>query len=248
MSKHERTVRVSGVDEDGVFLMTLATEGEASDGDILSIAGGQIPERMPLMLSHASDPTMKAGSVTDSIKELKHSPPRVISTGQIEMGGIGALADVRRDVAYMINRHGGAVSIRWDLVDGGKEPIRRVNLPSDHPYFVDAETEKSWRKRNGYFWPEWKGLEGSIVALGADPDANVHSQLCRDRADETEGPVSTFWRAMAEETEECEPPAEPPNEEAGDFDLAFEAPDEAHSRLPTRHPRSLLHSLRCAST
>lgn len=201
MSKHERTARVESVDENGVFRMTLASEGEASDGDILSMAGGHIPEQMPLLLSHFNDPTAKAGSVTDAVKELKHKPPRLRATGQIELGGVGALMDVRRDVAYMINKHGGAVSIRWDFADGGKQPVRRVNLPSDHPYFVDSETEKDYRKRWGYFWPEWKALEGSIVALGADSSAQIGGRLCAQRAEQTEGEVSTFWRAMADDAE-----------------------------------------------
>ena len=186
MSKHERTMRVDSVDEGGVFQMTLASEGEASDGDILSMKGGQIPERMPLLLSHWNDPTAIAGSVTNPSKELKHTPPRLRATGQIEMSGEGTLAEIRRDVAMMINKHGGAVSIRWDEVDGGDPPIRRVNLASDHPYFVDAEKEKSWRKRSGYFWPSWKGLEGSIVALGADSSATIDGRLYAQRAEETE--------------------------------------------------------------
>lgn len=194
-----RTMRIDSVDESGFFQMTLATEGEASDGDILSMKGGQIPERMPLLLSHYNDPTAIAGSITDPRKELKHSPPRLRTRGQIEMEGEGALAEIRRDVAMMTNKHGGAVSIRWDESDGGDPPIRRVNLPSDHPYFVDAEKEKSWRKRNGYFWPSWKALEGSIVALGSDSDATIGGRLYAQRADETEGEVSKFWRAMADD-------------------------------------------------
>lgn len=214
MSTKQRTMRVDSVDERGVFEMTLATEGEASDGDILSIAGGQIPERMPLLLSHYNDPTAKAGSVTNPRKELKHSPPRLRSTGQIEMGGVGVLAEIRRDVAMMTNKHGGDVSIRWDEVDGGDPPIRRVNLPSDHPYFVDDSTEKSWKKRYGLFWPSWKAIEGSIVAVGADPDATVGGRLCAARAKETTGEVSAFWRAMAKDAEQTtEEDPEPKPEE-----------------------------------
>jgi hypothetical protein len=199
MSKHERTMRINAVDDNGVFQMTLATEGEASDGDILSMAGGKIPERMPLLLSHWNDPTALAGSVTNPEKQLDKSPPRLRATGQIEMGGVGALADIRRDVAFMTNKHGAAVSIRWDEVEGGKPPVRRVNLSSDHPAFVDAEKETSWKKRAGWFWPEWKALEGSIVALGADPSAVIGGREYAQRADETEGAVSEFWRAMAED-------------------------------------------------
>lgn len=196
MDKHQRTARIDSVDENGFFRMTLATEGEASDGDILSIKGGRIPARMPLLISHWNDPLAKLGSVTSAVKNLKAAPPQLDATGQIDLGGTGAQADIRRDIAYMSNRHGTAVSIRWDVVEGGKPPIRRVDLASGHPAFVDAETEKNWTKRNGYYWPEWQGLEGSIVALGADAGANAHA-----RASETTGEVSAFWRAMAQHAE-----------------------------------------------
>ncbi len=208
MDKHERTARIDSIDDGGVFKATLATEGEASDGDILSIKGGRIPKRMPMLISHWNDPTAHAGSITEPVKELDAKPPRLRVTGQIEMGGEGALADVRRDIAFMINRHGGAMSIRWDEVDGGKAPIRRVNLASDHPYFVDTETEKSSRKRWGYYWPEWRAMEGSLVALGADEGATIGGRHYATRAAETEGEVSAFWRALAEHAEKDEPDAE----------------------------------------
>ncbi len=195
---HERIARIERADGDaeGRFTMTLATEGEASDGDILSIAGGQIPARMPLLISHWNDPTATAGSVVEPVKDLKAKPARLRAIGEIEMEGEGTLAEIRRDIAFMIDRgHVGAVSIRWDQVPGGKPPVRRVNLPSDHPAFVDAETEKDWRKRSGEYWEEWLGMEGSIVALGADPDALI------GRSRSTQGTVSAFWRAMAEDAE-----------------------------------------------
>jgi hypothetical protein len=192
MSKHQRTARIESVGEDGVFQMTLATEGEASDGHILSIKGGQIPERMPLLTSHWNDPMSALGSITDPQKALKDSPPRLRATGQIEMSGDNAA--VRRDLAHMIARgHVNAVSIRWDEVPG--KTVRRVNLPSDHPYFVDSETATG-PERWGSFFEEWIGREGSIVALGADQGALI------GRADETEGEVSAFWRALAQDAEE----------------------------------------------
>jgi hypothetical protein len=136
--------------------------------------------------------------VTNPVKLMKESPPALRATGHIEFGGEEPMAAIRRDIAHMINRHGGAVSIRWTDVDGGKPPIPRVNLPSDHPHFVDSEKETNPRKRYGLFWPEWRALEGSIVALGADPGAMIDGKIYRERADETEGAVSDFWRDMAE--------------------------------------------------
>lgn len=187
-----RQARIESIGEDGSFRMTLATDGEASDGDILSIEGGQIPERMPLLLSHYNDPTATAGSVVDPIKETLSSPKRLVATGKIELGGDGALADVRRDVAYMIGRgHIGAVSVRWDALEGGEPPVSRTSLPTDHHAFVDGDKENSARKRGGLFWPQWRALEGSIVALGADPQALI------GRAEQTTGEVRQFWQEMA---------------------------------------------------
>lgn len=194
----KQTMRLDKVDSEGVFRMTLATEGEASDGDILSIEGMQVSAQMPLLLSHFNDPTAVAGSVTQPEKELKASPPRLRATGQIEMGGTGHLAEIRRDVAMMINKHGGSVSIRWDELEGGKPPVRRMNLPSDHPHFV-ADDDPSWKKRNGFFWPSSKALEGSIVALGADSAATIGGRLYAERADQTEGALSDYWRAMTDD-------------------------------------------------
>lgn len=191
---YSRTARVEGVDVDtGTFTATLATEGEASDGHILSIKGGQVPERMPLLVSHFNDPSSQAGSIVSPKKHLKDAPPRLSVTGQIEMGGQGPAAEIRRDLVHMIDKgHVGSMSIRWDEVPG--KTIRRVNLPSNHPYYVDPE-KSSGPERWGSFFEEWRGLEGSIVALGADPGALI------GRAEETSGSVSTFWRAMAEDAE-----------------------------------------------
>jgi hypothetical protein len=199
MSKYERFARVEGIDESsGVFSATLATEGEASDGHILSIKGGHIPERMPLLVSHWNDPHEQAGSITNPKKHLKDAPPRVSVTGHIEMSGEGAPAEIRRDLAHMIAKgHVGAMSIRWDEVPG--KTVRRINLPSDHPHYVDPEKAKG-AERWGLFFEEWRGLEGSIVSIGADPGALI------GRANETTGEVQQFWRAMAGDLEEGEKP------------------------------------------
>jgi hypothetical protein len=199
MSNHERMARIEGIDlETGAFLMTLATEGEAADGHILSIKGGQIPERLPMLTSHWNDPASALGSITNPEKFLKDSPPRLRAVGHIEMGGEGASAAIRRDLAHMIDKgHVRGMSIRWDEVPG--KSVRRVNLPSDHPHFVDAEKEKSSNKRYGMYFEEWIAVEGSLVALGADKQALI------GRAEETDGAVSTFWRAVADDLPEAEP-------------------------------------------
>jgi hypothetical protein len=201
MSDYNRMARIeSAIGESGVFRMTLATEGEASDGHILSIKGGQIPEQLPLLTSHWNDPSAQLGSITEPRKALKDSPPRLRAMGQIEMGGEEPQAAIRRDLAHMIARgHLSGVSVRWDEVPG--KTIRRVNLPSDHPYYVEQDAVGP--ERYGLYFEEWRALEGSVVAVPADQQAMV------ERAEETEGEVRAFWRAMAEAVE-LDPPDESP--------------------------------------
>ena len=217
---YRRVARIEGIDlTTGAFPMTLATEGEASDGHILSIKGGQIPERMPLLTSHWNDPNGQLGSVTDPQKALKDSPPRLRAIGHIEMAGEGTPAEIRRDIAHMIDKgHVTGMSIRWDEVPG--KTIRRVNLPSDHPFYVDAEKEKG-PARWGLYFEEWRALEGSIVAVGADPGALI------GRANETSGEVASFWRSMAEAITESDLPDTSPGTWDDDGIKHFEESDEA---------------------
>ena len=81
-------------------------------------------------------------------------------------------------------KHIGSFSVRWSELT---EPIRRVNLPSDHPAFVD-EKKASGRQRWGLYFEKWRLLEGSVVTLGADPAALI------GRMQEAEGDVRTYWR------------------------------------------------------
>lgn len=179
------------------FPMTLATQGEASDGHILSIAGGDVPARMPLLMAHQNDPKAALGSVVSSEKELRARPPRLRALGEIELTGEGPTAEIRRDVALMIERgHIRGVSIRWDADKG----TPRTSLPSAHPAHID-EKEESLSKRYGLFFDAWRALEGSVVAVGADPKALI------GRADETRGDVSEFWRAFAMQTQDERPAA-----------------------------------------
>lgn len=153
------------------FGMTLATEGDASDGDILSIRGGIVPDRMPLLAVHDSyDLSGSLGSVVEPRKDFAAEPPELTAAGEIELTGEGDAADARRDVALMIEAgHLGAVSIRWQPIDY----VRRINLSSDHPAYVDAEKETNLSKRYGLFHRKWRALEGSVVPIGADQAATI---------------------------------------------------------------------------
>ena len=170
--------------ETGEFPATLFTDGEASDGHILDIAGAEIPERMPMFVNHDADPTMQLGSIikaTRTAHEIK-------VVGHIEMEGDSALGDIRRDVALMMSRgHVSQMSGKWDADQGATK--RRSDLPREH---------FAYAKAGGMYFGRWAAMEGSIVGLGADPKAVV------GRASDVELPdhVRAFWRAFHAEQEE----------------------------------------------
>lgn len=189
-----RVQRVASVDVDsGTFGMTLATEGEASDGHILSIEGARLPERMPMLISHMNEPTRTAGSIFRMRRHLQDSPRRLTAVGLMELDGDGATMSVRRDLMHLISQgHVNAVSVRWDF--DWKDVTPRTKLPSDHPHYVDPDKEPTTsNKRYGYFFKKWTPREGSIVALGADPNALI------GRARDATGELRTFWERMAED-------------------------------------------------
>ena len=175
--QHERSTahaleRAADTGTTGEISGVLATDGEASDGDILHIPGGEMTAPMPLMFGHDDLPFGDALRHLGSWTAFSKSEHEVRGTARIEMDvGEGGSLEFRKDVAAMIGAgHINALSIRWEPT---KPPVRRVNLPSDHYAAVDGENEKDPRKRYGYFYPAWRGLEGSIVTLGADRDAMI---------------------------------------------------------------------------
>jgi len=175
--------------ETGEFPMVLATQGEASDGHILNIRGGNVPAKMPLQINHANSPAKTIGSIFDGRRGTKNGLPVLRATGQIELGGEGTGAAIRRDLAFMISEgHIGAVSLRAQ----GDKVIRRTDLPKEHFAHVGAD-EPDPRRRYGLFFERFTALEGSIVALPADRGAII------GRAEETEGEVQEFWRSLAED-------------------------------------------------
>src|SRR5262245_23214644 len=86
----------------GEFSLTVATDGEASDGHILSIEGAVAPRKAPLLLSHLNDPRAVLGSVTAFHRDLSGTPKRLRALARIELGGDGPTSDERRDLAHMI--------------------------------------------------------------------------------------------------------------------------------------------------
>ena len=150
----------------GVVAGILATDGEASDGHILNIAGGETQRGAPLLFAHDE----MAGNL-GSWTEFDAKGGTLRGSAQIELGGVGERAEWRQDVAHMVQEgHIGAFSIRWDPVG---EPTARTALHSDHPAFVDPDRETEFRKLYGFYFDKWRMLEGSIVTLPADQAALI---------------------------------------------------------------------------
>lgn len=178
----------SAHDPAGAFSGILATDGEATDGHILNIDGGELPANMPLLFNH--DSFSGEGNLgtwpTLSKVDLPKGRRGIRGTAQIELGGKGASLDKRLDVAHMVDA--GAIpafSLRWQETT---EPVLRINLPSDHPAFIDAK-KATGAQRWGFFFDKWRGQEGSIVTLGSDAAALI------GRMQETKGEVRAFWRS-----------------------------------------------------
>ena len=207
--------------ETGRFPMILATEGEASDGHILSIEGIETQDRMPMLFGHRSEATNPVlGSVVEPVKDLSGSVPVLRQTGVFNLQGDGPLAAIRRDIAQLVDDGDlSAVSIRWD----GLEWTRRINLPADHPYFVDAnevdfDDERYW----GVFFSRSRSVEGSVVAIGADPGA------VSGRAQATNDPASRVFLQALASTMRAD---ERSDHALGDLTTAMEALRQAYSGL-----------------
>ncbi len=190
--QHFRTMRIESGGPPGRFSMVLASQGEASDGDILNMRGGFIPSEMTLHPQHDSDPEKALGLVVEPRKDLTASPPVLHSVGQILMEGDGIEADIRRDIALKISRGiVRSVSIRW-------EPIKstpRVDLPNEHEFFVDRNDASQGVKRLGSYHEEWRAMEGSVVGFGADKTALIE-------AGRGEGEIPAFWRGFVAQAED----------------------------------------------
>lgn len=183
------SVRAEGAE----FRATLATNGEASDGHVLSVAGIRMKDSIPLLFRHDSTPMVPLlGRVSqpEKIREGALERLRVTSRINLESGGDqDSLVGIRQGFAALV-RSGDldAMSIRWDPVFGKFVP--RSQLPDGHPAKVGADTEGP--ARFGTFFEESIALEGSLVAIGADPEALAGR--ARSAQSVTE---EAFWLALS---------------------------------------------------
>jgi hypothetical protein len=187
---YERTSAIERASSDapGTISGILVSDGEASDGHILNIDGVRFPDQAPLLFGH--DDYTGSGNLGswESFEKVDHGKGRAIrGTAKIDLDGPkSAQQDWRSDISYMVERgHISQLSVRWDEIG---EPVRRVNLPSDHPAYVDS-SKATGREAWGYYFDKWKLLEGSVVTLGADPAALI------GRMQDSAGDVRGYWRS-----------------------------------------------------
>lgn len=170
----------------GRFPATLATDGEASDGHILSIEGAEIADRIPLQFSHRSE---LMAPVLGSIVEPKKTRSALKVVGVVNLSGDDPLAEIRRGFAQLI--HDGdlsAMSVSWS---GSGVP--RAQLPIGHAAALKKSSPP--QAQYGLFFDRWRATEGSVVAVGADPKALM------GRAESCTGHVRTFFMALARNAE-----------------------------------------------
>ena len=201
MDNYERLIeidRASVNKEEGTFNSTLATNGEASDGHIISIKGLRMPAKMPLLFGHRSEAMVPVlGSVVKPVKSTEGGLERVRVEGRFNLNGEGQLSDIRRGMFQLVaDGDISAMSLRWS----GEKVVRRTELPVDHPFHVDqAKTSFQEAKRWGLYFEKSLGLEGSIVALGADPKALI------GRSESASSPHERiFFRELARSAENSE--------------------------------------------
>lgn len=199
MESFERTIELERgvIDlETGVFPAVLATEGEASDGHIISVKGIDVPDHMPLLFGHVSDVQVPAlGSIVGHSKGKKDGVAVLRTEQRVNMEGDDPLADIRRGIAQLM--HAGdlrAMSIRWN----GDKVTPRHELPENHKHFKSANDNfgAGMFGGPGLFFETSRALEGSVVAVGADPSALMgRSEAAKSSAERA------FFLALARQIE-----------------------------------------------
>lgn len=173
---YERTsqIRAERLATDGIIEGVLATNGEATDGHILNVRGIEATPGAPLLFGHdAHSGRNNLGSWVNFTqrgqRQADKGGQQLHGTAQIELGGSGAQAEFRQDVAHMVGEgHIGSFSIRWDAVG---EVVARTDLPAGH--FAHAGKDSSPVERSGLYFERSRLLEGSVVTIGADKTAVV---------------------------------------------------------------------------
>ena len=194
--RYERKTELdSRIDTDsGEFDMVMATEGEAADGHIISIAGLEFPEAFPLHIDHARSTVGNVGNVTNIRRDVRDGLPIYRGVGRVRLTGDGEALAARRDLVDAIavgDIHG--TSLTWDA----PKAVERRSLPAKH-YAAVTRSEKDPRKRFGLFFENSVGVEQSIVAIPSDKGALI------GRADAaTDAITRAVWQTMADRLDDA---------------------------------------------
>lgn len=198
----------------GEFRAALATNGEASDGHILSIGGMRVPDSMPMLFRHDSTLEIPAlGRIVEPSKSREGSGEEILRvTGRFDLEGDAndPLLAIRRGFASLVQQGTlDAMSVRWDPVVGKFVP--RSSLPEDHYAFAARTTDGP--AAFGMFFEESTAREGSIVAIGADPGALM------GRASESKSAFEeAYWTVLAGRMGRGEATEEIPKEQRTTFE------------------------------
>lgn len=155
------------------FKAAILTTREATDGDRIDIKTLALDD-MPFFAQHAADAVYQLGSFTDGHRKTVNGEVEAIWTGRIDLGGVGALREVREDVAYRMSKGDlSQFSGRWgNRLDGKTKRTRRTTLSKDHWAFVDSEkVGRDDVRAYGDLWTHAQNMEGSLVGLAADKTA-----------------------------------------------------------------------------
>lgn len=196
MSKHSRAAEIDArIDTDtGEFDMVMASEGEASDGHIISIRGLEAPQSIPLQLDHARGAVANLGTVTNMRRDTIDGLPVMRGVGQIRMSGDGEALAARRDLVDAIaTGHVRGVSLTWESTKARE----RRDLPTNHPAHV-KRNEKDPRKRFGLYFDQATPIEQSIVGIPADREALI------GRSESAEDAFSrAMWETLVERLDDA---------------------------------------------
>lgn len=191
-SRHERkgaTIDARIDTDTGEFEMVMATEGEASDGHILSMRGLTFPDELPLQVDHNRFSNGNVGIVQNIRRSKVDGVPAYRGVGRIRLTGDGEGLEFRKDLVDAISRGDiRGTSLTWDST----EFKERRDLPKTHPAHVKP-SEPNPRKRFGLYFEKSVAIEQSIVPIPADREALI------GRAEAAESAFSRdVWHSLAD--------------------------------------------------
>tara|TARA_R110002096_G_scaffold67362_1_gene163468 strand:- start:48 stop:878 length:831 start_codon:yes stop_codon:yes gene_type:complete len=218
----------------GEFDLVLATEGEASDGHVISIRGLDFADTIPLQMDHSRSVLANLGTVSHMRRDRVDGIAALRGVGQIRLTGDGEGLEARRDLVDAISSgHVRGTSLTWDSI----KQVERRELPKGHAANVTT-SEQSVRKKYGIFFEQSRAVEQSIVGIPADREAligrsgSATSEISRSMWDgmieRIHDPATVRTSEIISALEQTVEQLEATSREAGE-DPSDETPDESLS-------------------